>query len=177
MAKLYPTRFLLKICLAVLLSTAFAGYALALPGRPDSAKVAYKAKITDTRKDKPVFLKTNLRMAVVPFKPAPIRTSQAATPSPAKTGNPGDKVLTNVKVYPNPVGEQLNVSFHVSKDVLMSIKIMDFLGNEVGTLSNQRFGAGEQNASFNIGSRFNSGLYFLRFIAGNETVIKRISIL
>ncbi len=177
MAKPYATRFLLKICLAALLTTAFAGYAFALPSAPDSARIAYKTKITDTRKDKPVFLKTNLSMTVVPFRPSPIRTTQANTQNIAKSNSQNDKVLTNVKVYPNPVGEQLNVSFHVSKDVVMTIKIMDFLGNEVGTLSNQRVGAGEQNASFNIGSRFNSGLYFLRFIAGNETVIKRISIL
>lgn len=177
MAKPYTTRFILKITLVILLTIGFAGHGLAMPGRPDSAKVAYKTKITDTRKEKPVFLKTNLKMAVEPFKPAPIKTTQSTPSNNNRPHSQTDKILTNVKVYPNPVAEQLNVSFHLSKEVVMTIKIMDFLGNEVGTLSNQRVGTGEQNASFNIGSRFNSGLYFLRFIAGNETVIKRISIL
>jgi phosphoribosylcarboxyaminoimidazole (NCAIR) mutase len=46
----------------------------------------------------------------------------------------------------------------------------------VSTLLSRKLPAGEQNATFTIGESLNSGLYFIRFIAGNETVIKRISI-
>ncbi len=130
-------------------------------------------KITDTRKEKPAFLKTKLKVSMVPFKPSVIKPSTTST---NKINLPDGKVLSNVKVYPNPISDQLNVNYTLSKEVTMTIKIMDFLGNEVSTLLSRKVPAGEQNATFNIGDSLNSGLYFIRFIAGNETVIKRISI-
>lgn len=130
-------------------------------------------KITDTRKEKPAFLKTKLKVSMVPFKPSVLKPS---TTTPNKVNLPDGKLLSNVKVYPNPVSDQLNVNFTLNKEVTMTIKIMDFLGNEVSTLLTRKLPAGEQNATFNIGDSLNSGLYFIRFIAGNETVIKRISI-
>ena len=88
-----------------------------------------------------------------------------------------NKVLNNVKVYPNPVTEQLNLTFLVNKDSNVTIMIMDVLGNEVATLFSERLQAGQQNHSFNIASKLSSGFYFVRLIVGTETVIKRISVL
>lgn len=175
MVKLYSHRYALKLSFTWLIVGVLFSFAQASP-RPDSTKSVTKPKITDTRKDKPAFLKNSIKVAVVPFKPVLFKTGNSTTQN-SKSNHVGEKVLSNVKVYPNPVSDQLNVSFHVSKDVLMTIKMMDFLGNDVATLSTHRVAEGEQTASFNISSRFNSGLYFIRFIAGNETVVKRISIL
>ena len=82
-------------------------------------------KITDTRKEKPAFLKTKLKVSMVPFKPSVLKTSATA---PNKLNLPDGKVLSNVKVYPNPVSDQLNVNYTLNKEVTMTIKIMDFLG-------------------------------------------------
>jgi hypothetical protein len=130
-------------------------------------------KITDTRKEKPTFLKTNLKVTIVPFKPSVLKTSASTN---TKVTPPDVKLLSNVKVYPNPVSDQLNVNYTLNKEATMTIKIMDFLGNEVSTLLSRKLAAGEQNATFNLGDSLNSGLYFIRFIAGNETIIKRISV-
>ena len=54
---------------------------------------------------------------------------------------------------------------------------MDVLGNEITTLLSQKLMAGEQNSSFNVASRLSSGFYFLRFVVGDEVVVKRISVL
>jgi hypothetical protein len=54
---------------------------------------------------------------------------------------------------------------------------MDVLGNEISTLLSQRLQAGEQLNSFPIASSLNSGYYFIRVIVGNETIVKRISVL
>jgi hypothetical protein len=175
MVKLYFNRILLKLCFTGLSSIVLLSYAHATI-RPDSTRNSVKPKITDTRKEKPAFLKSNLKVAVVPFKPAVLKPTNSTTQSP-KPSTINEKVLSNVKVYPNPVSDQLNVSFHVSKDAIMTVKMMDFLGNDLGILGTQRIVQGDQTASFNIGSKFNSGLYFIRFVVGNETVIKRISIL
>ncbi|NTE03008.1 T9SS type A sorting domain-containing protein [Agrobacterium tumefaciens] len=99
--------------------------------------------------------------------------TKSVTVAPAK-----DKLLTVVKIYPNPVEDQLNIILSIGKDgTQTTIKIIDLLGNEVVTLSNERLNAGEQTKSFNIPSRLNAGIYFLRVTAGSESQVKRISVL
>lgn len=146
-----------------------------------ASKPKSTAKISDTRSDKPAFLKYGIRVNVIPFKPLQVKTVSTSTSttstSNVKKEDDGEKILNNVKVFPNPVADQLNLTYNINKDSNVIIKIMDLLGNEVITLLNQRISAGEQTNSFNLSSRLNSGFYFIRFIVGTETVIKRISVL
>ncbi|MDN3586799.1 T9SS type A sorting domain-containing protein [Pedobacter aquatilis] len=88
-----------------------------------------------------------------------------------------DKLLTIVKIYPNPVQDQLNIILSLNKDTQVTIKIIDLLGNEVVTLANERLNSGEQTKSYTIPSRLNAGIYFLRVLAGSEYQVKRISVL
>ena len=88
-----------------------------------------------------------------------------------------DKILTVIKVYPNPVDDQINITFRLERESILSIKIMDLLGNEVITLANERFPSGETTKNFSFPNRLNSGIYFLRIVAGGETSVKRISVL
>ena len=89
-----------------------------------------------------------------------------------------ERLLTILKIYPNPVEDQLNIILSIAKDgTQTTIKIIDLLGNEVVTLSNERLNAGEQTKSFTIPSRLNAGIYFLRVLAGSESQVKRISVL
>jgi len=99
--------------------------------------------------------------------------SSHTKPGSAKT----DKILSVLRVYPNPVDDQINFIIRLERESNISIKIMDLLGNEVVTLSNERLSAGEQTKTFTIPNRLNSGIYFLRFVAGSETIVKRISVL
>lgn len=143
------------------------------------------SKITDTRPDRPT--RNELKINITPFKPISTRTSAAAASSPAsasataggpqKTAGQDVKALSNVKVFPNPVEDQINISYSLSKDANVTVKVMDVLGNEIATLLSQRLPAGEQNHSFAITTKLNSGYYFIRVIAGNETIIKRVSVL
>jgi hypothetical protein len=88
-----------------------------------------------------------------------------------------DKQLSNVKIFPNPVTEYINLSYRLSKTQVVKIKVMDALGNEVLTLLNQRIDAGNQNHSFEVQNRLSTGIYFVRVSAGTETIVKRISVL
>ncbi|ETZ20576.1 hypothetical protein N824_06215 [Pedobacter sp. V48] len=88
-----------------------------------------------------------------------------------------DKILTVLKVYPNPVDDQVNLMLRLDRESNLSVKIMDLLGNEVVTLSNERISSGEQTKSYTIPNRLNPGIYFLKIVAGSETVVKRISVL
>jgi len=88
-----------------------------------------------------------------------------------------DKLLLVLKIYPNPVEDQVNLVVKLDRESNFSVKIMDLLGNEVVTLANERIAAGEQTKTYNIPERLNSGIYFLKIISGSETVVKRISVL
>jgi hypothetical protein len=149
----------------------------------DTARRTGRAKLTDTRKDKPAILNTGLKIDFTPFKsadikpaaaPAPASKPSAPAPQSEKTDN---KILTNVKVYPNPVDDQLNLSYHLSKSANVTIKVMDLLGNEISILLSQKILPGEQLGTYNIAGKLNSGIYFIHVIADNELTIKRISVL
>ncbi len=147
--------------------------------RPDSSKIKAKIsiKITDTRLNKPAYLKNGVKVNFIPFKPAKDNFfGNTKIMSASKLGD-NDKVLNNVKVYPNPISDQLNLSFSMSKDANVIVKIMDVLGNEITTLLSERVAAGDQTKPFIIASRITSGFYFIRVSVGSEIITKRISVL
>ena len=179
MKKLYSIAFLISFALvnfqAVASSLASASRSF---GVADTSKKISKIglKYAEAKKDKKV-----LNVEIVPFQPVNVKASQNNSASNAasssKTNQPELKVVSNVKVYPNPVAEQLNLTYNVNKDSNVTIKIMDVLGNEIATLLSQKMSAGEQTNSFNIDSKLHSGYYFIRLIVGTETIVKRISVL
>jgi hypothetical protein len=88
-----------------------------------------------------------------------------------------DKLLTDVQVYPNPITDQINVKYILSRNAIVTVKVMDVLGNDVITLLSQRIGSGEQSFTYPINNKLSRGFYFIRVVAGTESVIKRISVL
>jgi len=133
-------------------------------GAIDSAKThSQKAAIRDTRNNRP----QDLNIAFKPFTPFTLGYKNEAD----------SKVLSNVKVFPNPVSDQINLAFNLNKDSKVTIKVMDALGNDVMTLLSQQLAAGDQNHGFPLTSKLNTGYYFIRVMAGTETIVKRIQIL
>lgn len=126
-----------------------------------------KARFTN----KTPYVKNNLHLALPPLKPASTSNQRVSI------ARPDDKLLTDVQVYPNPITDQINVKYSLSRNALVTIKIMDVLGNDVATILSQRLTSGEQNFSYAINSKLPRGFYFLRVVAGTESVIKRISVL
>jgi len=149
--------------------------------KTDSTKASIK--IRDNRPNRPIFssaISTDFESFMIKVSAIKASTSLSKRVSP-KTLSSGvndlQKPLDNVKVFPNPVSNQINLSYTLNKEYMVTIKVLDVLGNEVITLLSQKVGAGDQTNSFNLGSKINSGLYFVRVAAGSESVIKRISIL
>lgn len=87
-----------------------------------------------------------------------------------------EKNLTNVKVSFNPVAEQISVSFKLTKQSIVSIKLMDALGNEILNLSNSTMDNGTHSLSFETEGKVTAGFYFIRVNTGIETVVKRVSV-
>jgi hypothetical protein len=123
------------------------------------------------KKPKKSYLKSGLSFALPPIKPGEISNIKFNIPKA------DDKLLNDVEVYPNPVTDQLNFKYMLSRNSNVSIKIMDVLGNDVLNVFSQRVDLGEQKFSFPISNKLSRGFYFVRIVAGTESVIKRISIL
>jgi len=115
--------------------------------------------------------KNSLHLVLPPMRPAVISTTKV------NVYKPDDKLLNNVQVYPNPVTDQVNLKYELSRSSNVTIKIMDVLGNEIITTFSQRVEAGEKTFSYSLNGKLTRGFYFVRIIAGTESVIKRISVL
>lgn len=125
-----------------------------------------------------------IKANITPYKPLFMTTGGSgmfntySTVPKSTTVVAKDKLLNILKIYPNPVEDQLNIILSIGKDgTQTTIKIIDLLGNEVATLLNERLNAGEHTKNFVVPSRINPGIYFLRVIAGSESQVKRISVL
>ena|ERR1035437_1210052 len=141
-----------------------------------SSSVAYSQtdttylRLLKTKQTKSYF-KSSLHLVLPPIKPAAISTQKV------NVYKPDDKLLNNVQVFPNPVTDQINLKYDLSRYSNVTIKIVDLLGNDIGILFSQRVEPGEKTFSYPLNSKLSRGFYFVRVIAGTESVIRRISVL
>ncbi len=133
-------------------------------------------KVFANKNDKS-YLKNGIRVALPPLKPNVTIYGNSSRLNFPKFES--DKLVSSLQIYPNPISDQINLRYNVSKNSNITIKIIDILGNEVMTLFSQRVDPGEQKFTFNLNNKLASGFYTLRLVAGNgsEALIKRISIL
>lgn len=102
------------------------------------------------------------------------------TPSSSTSTNSTkpSKILTVLKVYPNPVvNDQINISLRLDRELMLSVKITDLLSNDVVRLANERVPAGEQTKTYTIPNKLNPGMYFLKIEAGGVPKVIKISVL
>lgn len=152
---------------STLLSTSGSAFGWIPSAKQDTTKTKeVSGKLVDTRLNKP---KEKNLLVFKPFAPY--------TPTIRVNTKDNNKTLSNVKIYPNPATDQVNLTFKLNKGITVSIKIMDALGNEIGTLLSQRLEEGDQVQNFTLNSNLSSGFYFIRIMAGTETIVKRIQIL
>ena len=126
-----------------------------------------------------LFLVSSFMLAATSVAPAMASNSVYPKPSSSTSisvAEESDKVITNVKVFYNPIAEQVLLTFKLSQQQNVSIKVMDALGSEVLNLMNGRLDAGSQNLSFDTNGKLSTGFYFVRVTSGSETVVKRISV-
>lgn len=155
--------FLCTICIGGFVSSAVFAQKI------DSSKVSLKPK------PKVVSRVPGIKGSVQTYKPGNIGFSSS---SPSSSGAiKSVKILTVLKLYPNPVSEQLNISLRLEREVNLMVKITDPLGNEIITLMNEKAPAGEQTKTFTIPSTLNTGIYFVRIVAGGDPKTLKISVL
>ncbi|HTY10797.1 MAG TPA: FG-GAP-like repeat-containing protein [Bacteroidota bacterium] len=75
--------------------------------------------------------------------------------------------------YPNPFNPSTKISYQLSANNFVTLKIYDLLGREVATLENGNQEQGRYAAVFDA-SRLSSGIYFYELRAGNYRSVKKM---
>lgn len=78
--------------------------------------------------------------------------------------------------FPNPFNPATTISFTVPQDGIVTLKIYNMMGEEVGTLMNNFQPAGGYDVTFDA-SRLASGVYFYTLTTGNFTATKKMMLL
>lgn len=77
------------------------------------------------------------------------------------TSTQEENTVSNVKVYPNPIDDFLNVEYENQSSSQTSFSIINSIGAVVETMPQRQVGIGKQNFNVDV-SNLNSGVYFLR---------------
>jgi hypothetical protein len=78
--------------------------------------------------------------------------------------------------YPNPFNPSTTINYDLPRDVRVSLKIYNTLGQEVATLVNEEQQAGYKSVVWN-GTGFASGMYFYRLQAGEFVDVRKLLLL
>lgn len=78
--------------------------------------------------------------------------------------------------YPNPFNPSTNITFSLAESGNATIKIYSLIGQEVATIANNRFTAGQHTVQFDA-SALASGIYIYRLTSGNSTITKRMTLI
>jgi hypothetical protein len=111
----------------------------------------------------------------------PVQTSGAVLQVGSATGveSPGatGDGAAGLEVYPNPFNGQARIGARVSGlGSRIKLAIYDVLGREVAVLVDEFREPGEYQMTFNA-SRLPSGCYFVRLLAGESTISRRIQLI
>ena len=88
-----------------------------------------------------------------------------------------NKVNSLFALFPNPVTENLNITFVLENDSPVTIYVADILGNEVATiLDNENYISGQHSIEFNTVG-LSAGIYFCTVKIGSRIETRKIVIL
>ncbi len=78
--------------------------------------------------------------------------------------------------YPNPFNPVTTISYSLSKNAYVRLKIVNLLGQEIATLINDEMCAGDYHITWNA-ENVPSGLYFYQLTAGRFSMMKKMILL
>jgi len=86
-----------------------------------------------------------------------------------------NEMVNNINVYPNPATNNANIDFNLTDANIVSLIMVNTLGQTVIKKDLGKMNAGIQNYSLDASS-LNNGLYFLTIKVGNSTITKKVTI-
>ncbi len=82
-------------------------------------------------------------------------------------------VQDDIAVYPNPVTDQLTLSYHLNKVETVQVSIINIHGQEMESIKDELLPAGDYKIARNI-ANYPPGIYFCRMQIGNKVLTKKI---
>lgn len=76
--------------------------------------------------------------------------------------------------FPNPMSSSSQLSFNTFKEDNVSVDIYDVLGKKICNIANDRFPEGNHSFTLLKESIGNAGIYFVKIIVGENTIVRRI---
>ena len=83
-------------------------------------------------------------------------------------------IQNTIHIVPNFSEDKIEISFTISKQTLLNIKMTDILGNEPFSLFNESVAAGEFKRNFNLPIKLAKGLYFIKINKGIKKCFNKI---
>lgn len=95
--------------------------------------------------------------------------------SPAELKKIGAAKTDEVKMYPNPVKDQLTLTFNFSETAPVTVNIYDLEGKQVKTETIKDYKAGNYEKIYSI-SEFENGSYLVEFVQKDKKIVRKIYI-
>jgi hypothetical protein len=87
--------------------------------------------------------------------------------------NEVNKAALNYVVFPNPVEDELNISFNLLHRTDVTGEVFDISGRRIATLFSNSFEVGKTQLKFNTND-WNAGVYLIRISLEDEMFIEKV---
>lgn len=145
-----------------------------------NGKLNHSALLTTTISPKPLFRNVSNDSCFVLFNLSGPQQVWAAYGCTGAVTGINDPVIPSVYTlsqnYPNPFNPTTTIDFSIPKSGLVTLKIYDVLGKEVGVVVNEVKIAGSYRVDINA-SNLTSGVYFYKLETGEFSQIKKMMLL
>jgi hypothetical protein len=86
-----------------------------------------------------------------------------------------ESLNSNIKIYPNPFKNKLNIKYNLNSNSNVKIIITDAYGRLIANLSNNKRQSSDNKIIWNpLKNNISKGIYFCKITADNNTITKKI---
>jgi len=147
-------------------------YAKSISGNTNSS--AYKQALWEYSQDFTVLLFKNASHALAELiytawteAGSPL-ISSSAIPESFRQSN-----ISSLQNFPNPFASSTSIQFSLDESMLINLTVMNYLGETVDEILNEKMDSGEHSIIWNPG-QLNSGVYFLVIENENDRVVRKM---
>ncbi|MEO6168487.1 MAG: choice-of-anchor V domain-containing protein [Chitinophagales bacterium] len=102
-----------------------------------------------------------------------IHTSTLTVSESLEAGINEEIDLASLNIYPNPVADQLHLTYYLSNQQPVTISLLNLSGSRITVLTNETQQAGSYNPSFSF-DEFATGVYVLELKAGTQSFLRKV---
>ena len=137
---------------------------------------ALSPAVTEVRPDGSVALEFQLPDSVVSYRAFRFPWNHASRVTSVENNNAVPTVFALEQNYPNPFNPTTVIRYAVPQQTNVSLKVYDMLGREVAILADGSKPSGSYAVQFDA-SRYSSGVYVYRLLAGSQVITKKMTLL